>query len=124
LPPSNFLVESGTKFSRLERLRQRKEFTELSASGIKSGTPHFLVIVGTSRFTWPRIGITVSRKIGNAVCRNRLKRLIREFFRNNKELFFQADFSVIVRSGAGKLNSSSLHQELANAISRIGQRSS
>jgi ribonuclease P protein component len=34
-----------------------------------------------------RLGITVTKKVGNAVVRNRLKRLIREFFRRNKDLF-------------------------------------
>ncbi len=34
-----------------------------------------------------RLGITVTKKTGNAVFRNRMKRLIREFFRRNKDLF-------------------------------------
>lgn len=34
-----------------------------------------------------RIGITVTKKTGNAVFRNRIKRLIREFFRRNKDVF-------------------------------------
>lgn len=34
-----------------------------------------------------RLGITVTKKTGNAVKRNRIKRLIREYFRLNKELF-------------------------------------
>ncbi len=34
-----------------------------------------------------RLGITVTKKAGNAVFRNRIKRLLREFFRRNKDLF-------------------------------------
>ena len=42
-----------------------------------------------------RLGITVTKKVGNAVVRNRLKRLIREFFRRNKVLF-PAGYDVVV----------------------------
>jgi ribonuclease P protein component len=42
-----------------------------------------------------RLGITVTKKTGNAVFRNRMKRLIREFFRRNKDLF-PAGYDVVV----------------------------
>ena len=48
---------------------------------------------------WSRLGLTVSRKAGNAVRRNRWKRRLREVFRRNKPaLPIGYDFVVIVRS--------------------------
>jgi len=44
---------------------------------------HFLVIYTKGRNGKTRLGITVTRKVGNAVTRNRIKRLSREFFRQN-----------------------------------------
>lgn len=48
----------------------------------------------------PRLGITVSRKVGNAVVRNRAKRLIREAFRATRSLWpADVDLVVIVKRG-------------------------
>ncbi len=98
------------------RLRRRAEFISLSLSASKYYTPHFLILRANLDNSVPRIGITVKKKIGNAVCRNRIKRLIREFFRNNKELFSSADYNVVARTGAGLLTYATVCQELANAL--------
>jgi len=111
-------------FDKSGRLRRRADFISLSVSATKATAPHFIVLRGNSARSSVRIGITVSRKVGNAVCRNRIKRLIREFFRNNRDLFSSADYNVIARTGAGLLKYATVCQELANALIGIGQRNS
>ncbi len=108
-------------FPKTVRLRKRYEYTTVSSSGYKRITPHFIIVYGRNDLVHPRIGITVSKRVGNAVCRNRLKRYIRELFRNCRELFIKADFNIIARSGAGHLEYAAVCQELANALGRIGQ---
>lgn len=110
--------------AKIGRLRRRADFISLSVSARKSTAPHFIILCGTSDSLFPRIGITVTKKIGNAVCRNRIKRFIREFVRNNKEFFTPADYNVIARAGAGLLKYATVCQELANALARIGQQNS
>lgn len=109
-------------FPKAWRLRHRVEFTRLSQLGKKWHTKHFIILYTTTEAAYSRIGITVSKRVGNAVCRNRIKRLVREFFRNNIDLFPIADYNVIARSGAESITHEALCQELANALSRIGQQ--
>jgi len=109
-------------FNKSARLRKRVEFTSLSAKGRKWYLPAFIIVKADSEFSWPRIGITASRKVGNSVTRNRIKRLVREFFRNNRDLFLPADYNIIARSGAVNLEFAAVCQELANGLCRIGQQ--
>jgi ribonuclease P protein component len=60
-----------------------------------------------------RLGITVTKKTGNAVKRNRIKRLIREFYRLNKARFPQGfDVAIIAKKNAVNLDFRSVEEEL------------
>lgn len=107
-------------FDKSGRLRKRTEFTAVAAIGRKLHLPDFIILKAASAFPYSRIGITVSRKVGNSVIRNRIKRLVREFYRNNRDLFLSADYNIIARSGAVNLGYDDVCQELANGVSRIG----
>ena len=63
-----------------------------------------------------RLGITVTRKVGNAVRRNRIKRLVREWFRTRKEQLSGCDLVVIARRGASDLDLTSAAAELDGAL--------
>lgn len=103
---------------RNERLRKRADFLCISRLGKKIHTPKFIILWTESPVSAVRIGITVSGKVGNAVTRNRLKRLIREFYRQNKSLFGPADYSIIARQGAARLNFGEVCQDLGSALRR------
>jgi ribonuclease P protein component len=67
-----------------ERLQKR----DFRAKWTKSGrTLHFLLFQRKNENSMKRFGTVVGRKVGGAVRRNRIKRLLREFFRLNKQLF-------------------------------------
>ncbi len=73
------------KFSRLARLSRASEFRLVKAAG-KSWTGKHIVLAALMRGTEQpaRIGIITTKRLGNAVSRNRVRRRIREIFRLNQ----------------------------------------
>ncbi len=94
-------------------MRKSWEYQLVRKMGCKFYTPHFVLLVFDNKLNNSRLGVTVSRQVGNAVERNRLKRIIREFFRINRHYYPDLkDFSVIARRGAALLSFSEVNIEL------------
>ena len=89
------------RLTKAERLLGRRDFTLAGKYGKRSTTQGMVLLVRNNRSKGtlgPRLGITVSRKVGKAPLRNRLKRLCREYFRRNKFRFKAGhDYVVIFR---------------------------
>ena len=75
------------RFLPADRLKKRYEFRRVQLSGRRIHTPHFLIVVQPNALDNTRLGITVTKKVGTAVQRNRIKRVVREVFRRNRSLF-------------------------------------
>jgi ribonuclease P protein component len=82
-------------YRKLERITNHSRYRTIYSQGVWRSSRHFTTITCVSDRGAKRLGITVTKKAGNAVKRNRIKRLIREFFRLNKSLF-PAGYDVVV----------------------------
>ena len=101
------------------RLRHSRDYQQIWRQGQRCHTSHLLVIAAPAP-TGTRLGITVSRKVGNAVCRNRIKRWIREYFRIRRPgLRVGIDLSVVVKVGAAHLTHGEVEQQLQEALHRL-----
>jgi ribonuclease P protein component len=86
-------------FPKNYRLRKRCEFEYLKHYGERIQNHLFLFnYAQNSSMQAPRLGITVTKKTGNAVVRNRIKRLVRETFRKNRHILtHNCDINVIAK---------------------------
>jgi len=102
------------------RLLKRAQFLTLSKQGKKIHTGYFIAAVLDGTGQNNRIGITVSKKVGNAVERNRIKRIIREYFRHRKDsLTGIRDINIIARKGLTTLSNRQIIEELDKLFTKI-----
>ncbi|HEY6879157.1 MAG TPA: ribonuclease P protein component [Polyangiales bacterium] len=103
-----------------DRLRKRFEFRRLRDQGRRVHTRSFVLTVARGDQPQARIGITVSRQVGNAVRRNRIKRLLREAFRRHRTLFPRAaDIVVIAKTGCRADSLAEVTSELTQASAAL-----
>src|ERR1700730_4185436 len=98
----------------MERLRRRADFLA-AATGTKAATPAFVLQARARDDDGPvRIGFTVSRKVGNAVERNRARRRLREIARLSDRAWMRAghDYVLVGRRAALNVPFERLKQDL------------
>jgi len=99
------------------RLLRRKEFLYSWDKGKRFHTDHFIVVLLKKEKGPTRLGLTVSKKVGGAVQRNRVKRLLREFFRLNYCKFdSHVDISIIAKKGANNISFDRVCEELKKLL--------
>jgi ribonuclease P protein component len=107
-------------FKKEDRILTRAEFHELTRSGRKLENDCLIAFIKPGRLNRPRLGITVTRKVGKAAQRNRVKRLIREYFRLNRQHFNQNwDINIIAKKKAVDLSSEKALSFLQDLFEKI-----
>lgn len=107
----------------MERLRQRADFLA-AASGARSTAPAFVLQVCQRADAGPpRFGFTVSKKVGNAVERNRVRRRLRDIVRiaNSERIKAGHDYVLIGRRAALRVPFARLAEDFDGALRRVGR---
>ncbi len=87
----------------MNNLKKNGEFQIIYNSGRKSFGYYSLIFVKRNDDNLKRCGFVVSKKTGNAVCRNRLKRLFREYYRQKEEYIKDGyDIIFVAKKTAGE----------------------
>ncbi|MEO6953559.1 MAG: ribonuclease P protein component [Polyangia bacterium] len=107
---------------RTHRVRKRGAFVEIQRQGKKTSGAGLLMFVLPQRKPGPaRLGVTVSRRVGGSVVRNRVRRLVREVFRLNPTWFPPGlDVVFVARPTAGR-DLSTIATDIQSICRRAGR---
>jgi ribonuclease P protein component len=108
----------GFAFPPEQRLKRPSDFRAVFDRGTKRHTKDFILFRAGTGSDLPRLGVSVGRKIGGAVARNRIKRLLRESFRLHwrEWALSGADIVVVAKRGADTVTFHDVSRELSGAI--------
>jgi ribonuclease P protein component len=115
-------VERAEGYPNTSRLRRRREFLAVQREGRRHHTAHFVIIQRPGASSSARLGVTVSARVGNAVVRNRLKRIVREVYRHRRARLGPVDIVVIAKPGARLLTHAQAATELERALELVPAR--
>ena len=89
-------MKKDNSFKKSDRILKRYIFLQSTNSKYVKRSGHFLVVELRERIGEKKLGITASKKVGNAVKRNRVKRLIREFFRKENNNIKKDTYYIVI----------------------------
>ncbi len=101
-----------------ESLKKNYDFRIVYRKGRSLANKYLVVYKYKNDLQYNRIGISVSKKVGNSVVRSRVTRLIRESYRLNEEFIDKEgwDFVVIARSAANGASYQEISSSLINLL--------
>lgn len=101
-------------------LKKNNEFQKIYNTGKKTFGFYALIFFKENNLNFNRCGFVVSKKTGNAVCRNRLKRLFREYYRlNEKNIQLGFDIIFVAKRTAGEKIENLKYEEMAKDLDHI-----
>ncbi len=121
---SNLAAKKKLTFPKSTHIRSRLDFARVYDQGSRLSDAILLLTAARNDEPQTRIGLSVSKRCGNAVHRNRWKRLIREAFRLTRaEMPSGLDLVVQPRSGTGtEPDALAVRRSLASLVKRVAKR--
>ena len=101
-----------------QSLKKNEDFQKVYSSGKSFANKYLVMYVKDNDSDRNRIGISVSKKVGNSVVRHRLKRLILESYRLHEDMFNSGLDMVIIARGTAK---DKRYHEIESAVLHLGK---
>ena len=101
-----------------QSLKKNEDFQKVYNSGKSFANKYLVMYVKDNDSDRNRIGISVSKKVGNSVVRHRLKRLILESYRLHEDMFNSGLDMVIIARGTAK---DKTYHEIESAVLHLGK---
>ena len=104
------------------RLRRRAEFVRVQSTGRRVHGRHFVALVAPTvdpTTTVGRVGFTVTKRVGNAVTRNRIKRCAREWLRRHGWSPAGSDVVLVAKESAADQGGPELGADLGRMMARL-----
>lgn len=117
--PDSSSARRPESFGRERRVLRRSEYLETYATGHRHVGRWLVLFVSPGPGAAARLGVTITRKSGSAVVRNRLRRRLRELFRRSGLFPGQVDVVVNVRRGAEAVTFGELASDFERLVRRV-----
>ncbi len=106
----------------MHRLRKNKEFNYIYKKGERVSTEHFTLFVVKSKFENYKIGFSVSKKLGKANKRNKLKRRLKEICRRYVKIPPYRNYVLLARNDAQNVDFIFLKEEVVKLFEKYGKK--
>ena len=99
------------------RIKRSLEFENIIKSGKKKSNDYFVIYYKERKLLFSRFGVSLSKKFGNAVTRNRYKRILREIIRNNQKKFENNyDYIIIMKKNCENFKYKVIEEKLLTLL--------
>ncbi len=106
----------------MHRLKKNKEFNYIYKKGERVSTEHFTLFVVKSKYENYKIGFSVSKKLGKANKRNKLKRRLREITRRYVKIMPFRNYVLLAKEGAQEIDFILLREEIVNLFKKYEKK--
>ena len=101
------------------RLKKKKQFTYIYRKGKRTSNRFLTLFVLSSKFSSYKIGYSVSKKIGKATVRNKVKRRLKEIIRNSTLPQQNFNYVLMAREGIENLDFKNLEKQVKDIFNKI-----